>query len=634
MKNLIFDNNKYQVLEQIGSGSFGKVYKACHCNAKKEKNNDEVDDGKDECNEDYLELNPNRKMIAVKLIDKNDRTSKELEVIRQELKIHSELYHPNIVSLLFSEEGQNQFIIVMEYAAGGSLYQLLEKKRANTNTMTINLQHEHCTKSLPSIWENESIIKDTAFQIIQALHYLHSNGIVHRDIKPQNILIDANGRMKLCDFGFATTQQKKFHRSSCKPTKKNKLDKSSPPSSSTQKKTINDCDGSYDAKLLTSIKGTPLYMAPELVQEKPYDHRIDLWSLGIVLFELITGIPPFVAKSIFSLIHCVIQDPIPNIKAKPSTGGISKDLNDLIKGLLQKEPKFRFTWPTLLQHTFICHDSSCITHKNQSFRERRNIEIPSSKYKMRHDVSNVHATERDEIISVQKLRRFQIKVFSSKEDAIQILHDSAFQQNVLSILDTLANDFGCNSQSLDIEHIKIGCLFLWIIEHAISMLSLASNELRYDNPKIISTNTLNKEEFNDDENLNQTGYTSDALCDAIKFVTRAIVPRVLSSLNAMIRYDQLIKAKTNHDCDKSGIMKEESDLRNGIYTELFRILSSLISLPETMEFCFKNSVVKDWKNKQSIIGAKVGVKICSLHAFQMKNHMSYILTLSILSFFN
>uniref|UniRef100_A0A3Q3K9E4 non-specific serine/threonine protein kinase n=1 Tax=Monopterus albus TaxID=43700 RepID=A0A3Q3K9E4_MONAL len=101
--------------------------------------------------------------------------------------------------------------------------------------------------------------------LVSALYYLHSHRILHRDMKPQNILLGKSGMVKLCDFGFARAM-------------------------------------SVSTLVLTSIKGTPLYMSPELVEEKPYDHTADLWSLGCILYELHTGAPPFYTNSIFHLV--------------------------------------------------------------------------------------------------------------------------------------------------------------------------------------------------------------------------------------------------------------------------------------------------------------------------------------------
>ena len=92
-------------------------------------------------------------------------------------------------------------------------------------------------------------------------------------MKPQNILIGANGIVKLCDFGFARSM-------------------------------------SNNTVVLTSIKGTPLYMSPELVQEMPYDHTADLWSLGIIIYELFTGQPPFYTNSIYTLINMIVNEPV------------------------------------------------------------------------------------------------------------------------------------------------------------------------------------------------------------------------------------------------------------------------------------------------------------------------------------
>ncbi|MCL4119876.1 UNVERIFIED_CONTAM: hypothetical protein GTU68_059124 [Idotea baltica] len=156
----------------------------------------------------------------------------------------------------------------------------------------------------------EGRVRAIACNLISAIYYLHSLRILHRDIKPQNILLTYEGEAKLCDFGFS------------------------------RKMGIN-------TYVLTSIKGTPLYMAPELIDESPYDHTADLWSLGCILFELLTGKPPFSTTSIVQLIKMVHLEPI----KWPSN--LSENCKAFLKGLLQKEPNQRLTWPDLLDHPWV-----------------------------------------------------------------------------------------------------------------------------------------------------------------------------------------------------------------------------------------------------------------------------------------
>ena len=129
-------------------------------------------------------------------------------------------------------------------------------------------------------------------------------------MKPQNVLISSSGMVKLCDFGFARSM-------------------------------------STNTIVLTSIKGTPLYMAPELVQELPYNHTVDLWSLGVIIYELFVGQPPFYTNSIYTLIHLIVKDPV----KFPDT--MSADFKSFLQGLLNKTPSERLTWPDLLRHPFV-----------------------------------------------------------------------------------------------------------------------------------------------------------------------------------------------------------------------------------------------------------------------------------------
>ena len=89
------------------------------------------------------------------------------------------------------------------------------------------------------------------------------------------------------------------------------------------------------------------YMAPEVVKEKPYDHTADLWSMGVILYELYVGQPPFYTNSIYSLINLIVKD---SVKYPDS---MSLEFRDFLQGLLTKEPKKRLDWPDLLHHPFV-----------------------------------------------------------------------------------------------------------------------------------------------------------------------------------------------------------------------------------------------------------------------------------------
>jgi fused-like protein len=191
----------YKRMEKIGEGMFGSVYRA--------------------------RRRMTAQIVAMKYIPKKapagshhnrhrhrnaagglqDGQLDETSRLRQEIEILKGLKHDNIILLLDAFETEHHFCLVMEYARG-ELYEILRQDR-----------------KLP-----EPLVCDVARQLVQALHYLHSRRIVHRDMKPQNVLISAKGTVKLCDFGFARS----------------------------------DADRQQQM-LMQSIKGTPLYMSPELV---------------------------------------------------------------------------------------------------------------------------------------------------------------------------------------------------------------------------------------------------------------------------------------------------------------------------------------------------------------------------------
>ncbi|XP_068600429.1 serine/threonine-protein kinase 36 [Brachionichthys hirsutus] len=253
--------DSYYVERQVGAGCFGRVYKG------RKKMTGQV--------------------VALKFIPKKGISEKELRSLKKEMEILRGLQHPNIVKLYDSFETEEKVVIVTEYAEG-QLFAVLQE---------VGL--------LP-----ESRVREIACQLVSALHYLHSHRIIHRDMKPQNVLLGESGVVKLCDFGFARSM-------------------------------------SASTLVLTSIKGTPLYMSPELVAEKPYDHSADLWSLGCILYELHQGEPPFYTNSIGQLVKMIVEE------AVQWPDSMSDTCKSFLKGLLTKDPEQRLSWPDLLHHPFV-----------------------------------------------------------------------------------------------------------------------------------------------------------------------------------------------------------------------------------------------------------------------------------------
>lgn len=171
-------------------------------------------------------------------------------------------------------------------------------------------------------------LQQLAGQLVSALQYLHSNRIIHRDMKPQNILLSADGTVKLCDFGFARSM-------------------------------------SAATNMVTSVKGTPLYMAPEVVQQQPYDFRADLWSLGVILFELYTGEPPFYTESIYKLVDLILKQAVPWPVDMPT------HLRSFLGGLLQKDARDRLAWPQLARHPFVRSSLPAIQSSSADWRGPR-----------------------------------------------------------------------------------------------------------------------------------------------------------------------------------------------------------------------------------------------------------------------
>uniref|UniRef100_A0A1J3JA14 non-specific serine/threonine protein kinase n=1 Tax=Noccaea caerulescens TaxID=107243 RepID=A0A1J3JA14_NOCCA len=251
--------NQYHIYEAIGHGKCSTVYK-----------------GRKKKTIEYF---------ACKSVDKS-RKSKVL----QEVRILHSLNHPNVLKFYAWYETSAHMWLVLEYCVGGDLRTLLQ---------------QDC--KLP-----EESVYALAYDLVIALLYLHSKGIIYCDLKPSNILLDENGHIKLCDFGLAR-----------------KLD---------------DITKSPS----TGKRGTPYYMAPELYEDGGvHSFASDLWALGCVLYECYTGRPPFVAREFTQLVKSIHSDPTP-----PLPGNASRSFVNLIESLLIKDPAQRIQWADLCGHAF------------------------------------------------------------------------------------------------------------------------------------------------------------------------------------------------------------------------------------------------------------------------------------------
>ncbi|MGQ9525860.1 MAG: protein kinase domain-containing protein [Armatimonadota bacterium] len=201
-----------------------------------------------------------------------------IERFHREAKAAGKLSHPNIVTIHEVGESQGQHFIAMEYLEGHTLRDILQLQGP-----------------LPV-----DRAKDIALQILDALDYAHSQNVVHRDIKPDNIHILPDGRVKITDFGIA--------------------------------RIMTDPAITTDGRVF----GTPSYMSPEQVAGRPVDERSDLFSLGVVLYEMVTGRKPFVGDSIVTITYQItaVDPPVPE--------GIPSDLAAVIMKALAKDVSARY----------------------------------------------------------------------------------------------------------------------------------------------------------------------------------------------------------------------------------------------------------------------------------------------------
>ena len=228
---------------------------------------------------------------AIKAIDKRNKTNQEEKpYFRREIEVMYKIHHPNVVKLYGHFEDNNYCYFIMEYISKGNVYGLIpqdKKKRINNQIVA-------------------SLMKD----VISAVYYLHNMKpiIIHRDIKPENVLLADGLVAKLTDFGWSNYMQEDQKR--------------------------------------TTVCGTPIYLAPEIIKEQGHDEKVDIWCIGVLLFELITGNVPFQGNDIDTL-----KDNILHLKISwPKE--INVDAKSLIKKILKSDPAARISLEEMLAQPF------------------------------------------------------------------------------------------------------------------------------------------------------------------------------------------------------------------------------------------------------------------------------------------
>jgi len=239
------------------------------------------------------------KFFAAKIITKKTLRPEDLRLLSKEVKILSVLRHPNINTMIETIDTKNHLYIVLELLEGENLFENMVKRRVNTEAVAAN------------------VVK----QVARACEYMHERGIIHRDLKPENLVYLDKEHTQICvtDFGLS-----KY------------LDTSQ--------------------ELTKTACGTPAFVAPEVLRQEEYGTQVDMWSLGIILFIMLCGYPPFVEKNLPRL-YKAIRGAKVEFKSQ-YWDHISSDAKDCVKGLLALDIKKRLTPTALQKHSWVTSKSA------------------------------------------------------------------------------------------------------------------------------------------------------------------------------------------------------------------------------------------------------------------------------------
>ncbi|KAM4713209.1 serine/threonine-protein kinase PAK 5 isoform 2-T2 [Anableps anableps] len=247
------------------------------------------------------------KQVAVKKMDLRKQQRREL--LFNEVVIMRDYHHENVVDMYNSYLVGDELWVVMEFLEGGALTDIVTHTRMN-----------------------EEQIATVCLSVLRALSYLHTQGVIHRDIKSDSILLTSDGRIKLSDFGFCAQVSKEV------PKRK-------------------------------SLVGTPYWMAPEVISRIPYGTEVDIWSLGIMVIEMVDGEPPYFNEPPLQAMRRIRDNLPPRLKESHKVSSVLRSFLDM---MLVREPSQRATAQELIQHPFLklSGPPSCIVPLMRHYRHR------------------------------------------------------------------------------------------------------------------------------------------------------------------------------------------------------------------------------------------------------------------------
>ena len=326
--------NKYDFIRDknpLGKGAFGEVWKVTHENSKK--------------------------VYCIKMMTKRDIFEQKLiNQINKEIGIMYNINHPYSVKLYNHFEDNEKLYLIMELASNGNLYNFIQNNK-NQKIKT------------------KEMIKKIIIQVIEIIKYLHSLDIIYRDIKPENILLDKDYNVKLCDYGWASYLSK--------------------------------------GQFCSAYCGTPEYVSPEVIKKYPYNEKVDIWGIGVLIFELVFGYPPFTSN--FN------EDRFNNIKE----GKINwpKDLNDmelkdLIEKILKVNPKDRISLDEIEKHQWLFDTYKKMKEEkktNDTFENKEKSQTEIYKSNIMH---NGISKDAKELLNIYKMENNQLrlKILKVEED--------------------------------------------------------------------------------------------------------------------------------------------------------------------------------------------------------------------------